>query len=259
MKPARYVLAYDLHYPEHDPAAWACVMDYVRSNEVDGFIFGGDQLDLSCISHHTAHKPLYRPQGALKSNLEGFNQEILDPLDEALGPKAGKWFFIGNHEAWLTEQLAEVNPELDGMISLEEELHLEERGFRVVPQGGFTKLGHLVVIHGDTIRAGMYSAKKASEIYAGSSIVLGHHHTLQVHTRSSPVAQTDRWTATVLPCLSTLSPTYGRKAANSWLQGFGIVYLMPSGRFSLNPVVILNGQALIEGEVYGRPARKKAA
>jgi hypothetical protein len=43
------VLAYDLHYPQHDPRAWACVLDYVRRNRVDGFLFGGDQLDLKSV------------------------------------------------------------------------------------------------------------------------------------------------------------------------------------------------------------------
>jgi hypothetical protein len=72
--PKRYVLLYDLHYPEHDKVAWACILDCVRRNQIDGVIFGGDQLDLSCISHHKATKPLYRPKGALKSNLDGITR-----------------------------------------------------------------------------------------------------------------------------------------------------------------------------------------
>lgn len=143
------------------------------------------------------------------------------------------------------------------MLDLCEYLDLEERGWLVIPQGGFTKLGHLVVIHGDTVGGGVYSARKAAEVYAGSSVVLGHLHTLQVHTRSSPVAQTDRWTATVLPCLSTTAPTYGRGKANTWLQGFGIVYIRPGGQFNLYPTVIVNGEAVIGGQLYGmRPHRK---
>src|ERR1035441_2680281 len=126
--PLRYVLAYDIHYPEFDRGAWNCLLDYTRRNKVDGFIFGGDQLDLSCISHHNATKPLYRPKGALKSNLDGFKREVLDPIDEAIGPKADKRFLMGNHEAWLTEQLAETNPELDGMLDLAEYLDLESSG-----------------------------------------------------------------------------------------------------------------------------------
>ena len=252
-----WVLAYDLHFPEHDPWAWGCVLDFVQRNKVDGFLFGGDQLDLSCISHHTTGKPLFRPRGALKSNLDGFARDVLDPIDDALGRKAERRFIIGNHESWLVDQLAETNPELDGMLDLATHLDLDGRGYEVIPQGGHTRIGKLVAIHGDTVGGGIHSAKKAAEIYAGSSVVLGHHHTLQTFTRSSPVAQTDRWTATVLPCLSTLSPQYGRNRANTWLQGFGVVSVRPDGRFNLHPVVITDGQcSMPDGTVYGR---RKAA
>jgi hypothetical protein len=251
-----YVLSYDLHYPEHDPAAWACVLDYVRQNQIDGFIFGGDQLDLSCISHHNADKPLYRPKGALKSNLDGFVRDILDPIDDALGPKADKRFLMGNHEAWLTEQLSETNPELDGMLDLPSLLDLEDRGYEVIPQGGFTRVGKLVVIHGDTVGGGIHSAKKAADLYSGSSVVMGHHHTLQVFSKQSPVAQTDRWSATVLPCLCNLAPRYGRNRANAWLTGFGIVEVRSDGSFNLHPVVISNGQCSYGGVLYGK---RKAA
>ncbi len=257
-RPSRWVLAYDLHYPAHDPASWGCVLDYVRRNRVDGFIFGGDQLDLSCISHHNVSKPLYRPKGALRSNLNGFKRDVLDPIDDVLGSKADKRFLIGNHEAWLTEQLAETNPELDGMLDLAERLDLDDRGWKVIPQGGYTNVGKLVVIHGDTVGGGVNAAKKAAEVYAGSSVVLGHHHTLQSFTRSSPVAQTDRWTGTVLPCLSTTAPTYGRNRANAWLNGFGVVEVQPDQTFNLYPVVITEGRCSFAGEVYSdRRYRKR--
>ena len=71
-------------------------------------------------------------------------------------------------------------------------------------------------------------------------------------TRSSPVAQTDRWTATVLPCLSMTAPTYARNKVNTWLHGFGIVEVVPDQTFNLYPVVINNGQCSFGGEVYGK-------
>lgn len=54
----------------------------------------------------------------------------------------------------VTEQLAETNPELDAMLDLSSLLNLDGRGYEVIPQGGFTKLGQLVVIHGDTVGGG---------------------------------------------------------------------------------------------------------
>lgn len=46
--------------------------------------------------------------------LTGFVRGVLDPLDDALGRGVDQRFMIGNHEAWLTEKLAETNAELDG-------------------------------------------------------------------------------------------------------------------------------------------------
>lgn len=252
MKASRYVLLYDLHYPEHDERALGCALDYVRKTKPDGVIFGGDQLDLACISHHNAAKPLYRKQGALKSNLDGFIRDVLNPIDKSLDADADKRFLIGNHEAWLTAQLRETNPELDGMIDLAEHLELEKRGYKVIPQGGHTRVGKLVLIHGDTVGGGVNAAKKAAEVYAGSSIALGHHHTLQTYTRTSPVADSDRWSATVLPCLCSLAPHYGRNKANSWLHGFGVVTVRPDKTFNLFPVVIVDGVcSMPDGTTYG--------
>jgi hypothetical protein len=53
--------------------------------------------------------------------------------------------------------------------------------------------------------------------------------------------------------------TYGRNRVNQWVQGFGIVDVHPGGAFNLYPVVILNGQAVVSGELYGRRRHRKAA
>lgn len=248
----QWLLLFDLHYPEHDPESWECVLDFAARTKIDGVIFGGDALDLSCISHHTVGKSLYRPKGALKSNLDGFVRDILDPLDKRLRRGCKKRWLMGNHEAWLTEQMRETAPELDGMIDLAGYLGLQRRGYQVIQQGGFTRIGKLYVIHGDTVGGGANAAKKAVEVW-GHSVVLGHHHTLQQFTRSSPAHDSERWTGTVLPCLSRTAPGYGRGRANTWLNGFGVCSVRPGGAFNLYPVVITRGQCTLPtGETYGK-------
>ncbi|HVJ09790.1 MAG TPA: hypothetical protein VM554_15540 [Acidisarcina sp.] len=245
----RYVLAFDIHYPEHDDLSWRCVLDYTRKNDIDGFIFGGDQLDLACISHHTASQPLYRPQGALRSNLDGFKKYILDPVDAALKPGTDKRFLMGNHEAWLTEQYKETNPELDGLLDLPDLLGLAERKYEVIQQGGHTQIGKLYVIHGDTIGGGVNHAKKCVDVWA-RSVVYGHHHTLQSYTRTSPAHESERWTAISLPCLSHTAPRYGRGRSNMWVNGFGVVDVRSGGAFNVNPVIITDGTCSLEGKTY---------
>lgn len=119
-------------------------------------------------------------------------------------------------------------------------------------------IGKLIAIHGDTVGGGANPAKKAAEIYAGSSVVLGHHHRLLTFTRTSLVAQTERWTATVLLCLCNLAPRHGRNRAHSWLHGYGLVDVRQDDRFNLYPVIITDGQCTFAGQTYGKPTWKAA-
>jgi hypothetical protein len=183
-------------------------MDYLKHNPVDGFLWGGDQLNLEEVSHHSKGKPRLRPRGALNKNLMNFDTTILRRVEGLLKPDAEKRFHVGNHERFIQDLLDE-QPELEGMISIEEKLKLNERGWKVVPLAGHSKLGHLYVLHGDSVGGGMNPAKKAVETWC-ASLAMGHHHTSQSYTKSSPVHQDRKWTAHVIPCLSTTAPSYGR-------------------------------------------------
>lgn len=249
-----YILAADLHYPVLDRSAWAAVMDYIRHNHIDGFVWMGDQLDMAEISHWNKSKPLYRKQGSLAANLEGFNKEILDPLDKALPANAEKVWITGNHERFITIDLIEEQPELDGMLSLDKVLHLPERGYKMIGLGGHHQIGHLYEIHGDQVGGGMNPAKKVVDTWC-QSVVMGHVHTLAQYTKASPAHDKKRWTGTVLPCLSETNPGYGRGRANTWLTGFGLVVVRPDDSYNLFPVVITDGQfSMPDGRTYGRKA-----
>jgi hypothetical protein len=207
------------------------------------------------VSHWTAGKGLYRKQGALAGNLKGFTRDILDPLDR-LPEQAEKVWITGNHERFLALDLIEQQPELDGILDLDSALGLKERGYKVVGLGGHHKLGHLYVIHGETIGGGANPAKKAVDTWC-QSVVMAHVHTLQQYTKASPADESKRWTGTTLPCLSETNPGYGRGRANTWLSGFGICTVRPDGAFNLYPVVTTDGVfATPDGRVYGR---KRAA
>ncbi len=251
-----YLICNDIHYPVHDRPSIAAVLDFARKNDIHGFIFNGDQLDLAEVSHHTKGKSIHRPKGALKANLDGFVREILEPLDKALGPKCERVWIHGNHERFILQDMLEEQPELEGMLSLDEALGLKRRGYKVVGLGGHTRIGHLYVLHGDTVGGGANPAKKAVDTWC-QSVVIGHHHTLQSFTKASPAHEGKRWTGTVLPCLSTTNPGYARGRANTHLHGFGIVELMPGGNFNLFPVVINDGKFAYGGKVYGCSRRTR--
>jgi hypothetical protein len=251
-----WVLAYDIHVPHHHKPSIGALLDFIRQNKVDGFVFGGDQLDLGCVSHHTQGKPVFRPRGSLKKNLDQFDREVLTPIEQAIGPKAEKIWLTGNHERFIAD-LLEEQPELEGMLSIEAYLRLKERGWIAKRLGARHRIGKLNVIHGDSVGSSVTVARKAVETWT-SNVVMGHVHTYQAFTKISPVHKDQRWTATTLPCLCNRSPSYGRGRANGWLNGFGIVELLPGGNFNLFPIVISRGQFAFGGRLYGKK-RKRAA
>lgn len=246
-----WLLLPDLHLPCHNIAALNAVKDFAKKNSerIEGFVWMGDQLDLAEISHHTISKPGLRKRGALRANLEEM-RGILREM-EALMPKAKRVWINGNHERFVQKDLQETNPELDGMLDLEEWLGLRENGYTVVPQGGEYRIGKLTVIHGDTVGGGIYVARKAAEVYAGTNVVMGHVHFFSSHTRQSPASAESRWGAWTLGTLGVINPNYARNKANACVNGFGVVERFPDGAFNLFPIVVSRGRFAYGGRVYG--------
>ena len=65
-------------------------------------------------------------------------------------------------------------------------------------------------------------------------------NTLQAHTITAPL-DVESHTATQIPCACEMNPHYRRNQPNSWLNGFGVFYILPNGNFSLYPVVAVDG------------------
>jgi hypothetical protein len=123
----------------------------------------------------------------LKADLDGFDKQILQPLEALLPRGCEKVFLTGNHERMPDQDLIESMPELDGMIDFKQYLHLTERGFKVIPLGGDYQIGGLLCIHpGEAVgSAGSNAAKKAVEIYC-QNVFRGHGHQLQSSSKCSP-------------------------------------------------------------------------
>lgn len=250
--PRTWVVMADLHVPEHDRPSVAAVFDFVSKNRktIAGLVLLGDSLDNESISHHTAHLPGLRKVGGFQADVDLFSREILDRVDEML-PKAEKVFVCGNHERFLTDFL-EAAPEFKGTLSWSKLLRLDERGWSFIPQGETFSIGPLVCLHGDQVGSGQNIAKKIVDSYCASTLS-GHVHTFTAATKCSEIKRKDRWVATVLPCLTTLSPRYARSRPNAHLRGFGIVENYDGGRlFNVYVPVINEGKFCFGGRLYGK-------
>lgn len=248
-----HVLAFDIHYPVYHKPSINALFSFLDTNKVDGFVFGGDQLDLNEVSHHTKGKSIHRERGALKRNLNGLDKHILTPIEKRLKRDCQKVWIMGNHERFL-QDLIDEQPELDGMLDIAEFLRLEDRGWKVVPLGGHHKLGRLTVVHGEIINGhGANVAKGGVEAWC-SSIAFGHHHTNQVFTKVGPAHEGRKWSGTAIPCLTTTNPGYARNKANRAVNGFGIVEVRPNRDFNVYSAVIADGQFAFGGKIYGAKA-----
>jgi hypothetical protein len=248
------VSAFDAHYPHVDKPTWLAILDFVKKTKPEMFIFGGDNLDCAAISHHNKNKPMYRPQGQMRKDLDGFRREMLDPLEKALPRNAKKIWLTGNHEDWLA-QLIEEQPELDGLLSIPDYLRLKERGWDVKPQGGHFKHGHLKFIHGDVLTGGQAAPGKALNTYV-ESIVHGHFHAFASATKILPHSAKYKWQAWGMGCVGRLDASYLKKRPTGWLTGFGVTEFYGSqGRFNHIPLTVFNGGFAYGGRYYGKGAK----
>jgi hypothetical protein len=247
----RAVSAFDAHFPHIDTRTWSAILDFMDKNPVDLFVFGGDNLDCGSISHHTKGKPLFRPRGQMKRDLEGFRTVMLEPVEKLLPRRCTKVWLTGNHEDWAA-QLIEEQPELDGLLDFPEYLNLVKRGWIVKPQGGHYKHGHLKWIHGDVLTGGQNAPRNALNTYV-ESVVFGHFHAFASATKILPHYAKYKYQAFATGCVGKLDASYLKKKATGWLNGFAITEFYGNrGMFSHYPVTVFNGQFAYGGRLYGR-------
>lgn len=249
-----WVLAYDLHWPKAHMPTVNALLDFLQHNQIAGFIFGGDQLDFECISHHTKGKPLYRVRAGYQRDINSFDERILTPVEATLAKETEKIYIIGNHERFEWDFIEE-HPELEGALDHVANLNLQERGWKVIPLGGRYKLGKLNVIHGEVLsglgnQAPIYTSRKAVSVYAGN-VVAGHTHAPQMFTQVSPADHTQKWQGHILPILGNTNPSYLRNRPTAWVNGFGIVEVFGNGQFNIYQVVVIKGKFSFGGKIYG--------
>lgn len=253
----RFLNAFDIHFgfsregghkkPVHNPRALNALLKFTSDFKPDYFTLGGDQLDLRVISHWTKKSKLAMEGLRLRDDFHGFRREVLDPLEDML-PNAKKRVHKGNHEDWMDEFI-DQNPALEGIMDIDTNVGYTLGGWEMYDQGKASKLGKLLVVHGDHISGGVHCAKAAVEMYE-HSVRFGHFHSYQAHTKISPLDATQCKTGVLVPCLCSREASYGKGAPNRWLTGFNVGYLFPDGTFSDTVVIMVNNRFHWNGQTY---------
>lgn len=254
MKSQTWVAYYDLHYPKWDKDTFGALTHFLAENRVAGFVFGGDQMDNEEISHFNKNKPYYREKASYIKNEQGFERDILTPLEKLIPKDATKVWITGNHDHW-EFQMVEEHPELEGLIDRPKSLKLRERGWKVIELGRAFRYGKLNFIHGEWLtgignQAGAYPAKKAVEIMGGN-VLAGHTHSCQVFTKISPLEHTQKWMGTIAPIGGKTNPTYLKNRPTAWLNGLVIIEFQENGLYNLYPCIVSKGRFGYGGKIYG--------
>lgn len=255
--PKRFIALYDIHWgyerragklkPFHNARAIDAVLDFASDFKPDVVILGGDIIDCGAVSHHNAH--VRRPVEGLRllQDAAELRANVLAPLEE-ITHGGDLRYIIGNHEDWLSD-IVDQTPALEGIIGVEQLLKLDK--WKVIPQGGVTRVGKLWFMHGDTVRSSVNPAKYAVETYE-RSIRFGHHHTYAVYTKTNAIDVTDARTGIAVPCLCNKNPRYLEGKPSRWLTGFNYGFLEPNGGFNDYVPIITDGKFTAEGKRYGR-------
>lgn len=244
-KTTKILLMPDTHAPYHSEEALGCFLRVAAGWKPDGCVVLGDLADFCEVSSHPKDPSRRR---AFREELEGVNA-VLDRLDRALGRDCWGVYLEGNHETRLARYISSHAPELSGIVDWREELQLYDRGWEVVPYKESLVLGELRLTH-DVGRAGV-NAARASLLDCGANIAFGHTHRLIVHYQgqlggNAHVGITCGWLGDPM----AIDYRHRDSVRRDSIHGFSTVHMLDNGRFWIQAIPIINGQAVVDGILY---------
>lgn len=216
----------DLHFPFADPSALELAKIIHHEAKPAVTILNGDIVDFFGISRFPV-PPIRRAS---------FASEVLDDarqLEEIRKWGKGHWVYIeGNHEHRLRQYLYRKAEELAGLVSVSDLLDCERLGITYLAHHDYpvqrdefaapqVKLGHLYVLHGDTIRLSGNTVNIGRSIYQRllKPILVGHWHRVDSYFQTDYEGVTSgTW---VCGCLAYPRPHWD--TGRIWGQGCAVV------------------------------------
>jgi hypothetical protein len=241
----RGICVYDIHTPHEDKLLWKNILEFIKDFSPTVFLLGGDNLNMDAVDHWLHDKGFKRPlEGRrIKKDYQYYINKIHNPLMKILPRNCKKHWLKGNHENWI-EMAIDRNPQGEGYWEIKKNIPLHN--WKVYEYGKVVKIGKLRFIHGEYFTK--YHAAKTIDVYE-RSIICGHAHTFQAHTKIVPV-ENEPHACYSVPCACKINPEYRKNKPNSWVNGFGVFYLMDDGKFNFYPVIALNGHFISPNGKY---------
>lgn len=241
----------DLHVPSQDTKTLKVVEKFMADHRWDEYVNLGDLMDFDSISRFNAEMFRKLEGKRLLKEYDAAN-EILDRHQEIVRAKNKQAKFTlleGNHD-YRMEVLIDKAPQFEGMLEVEKNLRLPERGFKWVKswsKGEMHQIGKLYFAHGMYITK--YHAAKMAENY-GINIAYGHTHDVMSYEKTTR-GNLNPIMAMSLGYLADPSKlTYMRNRPNNWSQCIGVAEIRADGNFNLTPIRIINHQFTYAGVTY---------
>ena len=252
----RFVHITDEHHPyiinavyDYDnPKNETPLIKFLKDFQPNILIQGGDQLDLEVVSHWNKGKPRITEGKRLKNDYDTYNT-VLDQREKVLKSLESHYMLEGNHDWWIQDTLDKY-PEFEGLIEIQTNLHLSQRGIKWIGRRKHVNVGRLSIIHGD-YKDGylpVYAAKAIAQIY-GRSIAYGHQHVNQTYSAQTPFDK-HPYQVWGIGCLSHVNTEWRRNQPSAWLNSFGYGYVYAGGMFDYKVINIIGDKFIAEGELY---------
>lgn len=239
----------DKHFPLHDQKAINVVCKAIEIVKPNVYVDLGDTGEWEHFSTHywkgRNAKPMEDLIPLLNKDIKAVNKGM-DQIDKALNKVKCKerHFVQGNHEVWLDKFVTRY-PYLDQYMTYNA-LKLEKRGYDYHPYNRkkCLKIGKLNFTHGKF--TSKYHSFKHLDVY-GESIMYGHTHDLQRHTKTNASGTISAWS---LGCLKDIEEDedWLRGSLTNWNHGFAIIDFYKNGNFNVQVVEIINGITSLWGK-----------
>lgn len=223
------VFVSDVHFPDHDPAAWRLALRLWKIINPTLFWWGGDIFDFTSPSSYLKD-PAHLLD--LQSDLDIGFAKMLEVRN--MFPNSVWYAKEGNHEQRLKKFLFSRAAELSPLrcLRLENLLRLNELDCQFVANEEHFKIGEMYFLHGNEERVGSVFPARNMYQRLGTNAILGHFHRqghYQHRTMGGKVHGV--W---VNSCLQNLEVPYAWHT--QWSQGFTIITFTKSGKFNVEPI-----------------------
>ena len=240
----------DKHFPIHDKKAINVVCQAIEIVKPTTYIDLGDTGEWEYFSTHywkgRNAKPMEDLIPLLDKDVKAVNKgmDIIDKSLDKVGCKE-RHFVQGNHEVWLDKFVTRY-PYLDQYMTYNA-LKLKERGYEYHPYNkkDNLKIGKLNFTHGKFVSK--YHSFKHLDVY-GESIMYGHTHDLQRHTKTNRGGTISAWSLGCLKDIEADEDWLGGRLTN-WNHAFAIVNFFKNGNFNVEVVEIINGKTTLWGQL----------